>query len=484
MGYISRLLTIIPIGGVICYFLLMAANIYAIFRPATYIPFVYEIQGAKDTQGNPLPGHGPFFEPEKQFQVQVYLTTQSTLTYVEAQQLDEARLWQSPPFTLSDTAPDLDEQIQLNVTLPKQTTEPYQVWAHYFLYPIDNVKSMPPEQWIVSRKAPLIRYQLPIIKEERRLLEATSSEMDTDASAMQSRSPEPHWVPRLDLEVIHDRTVYLARTVPGDIYQYMDWIKYDRKLQYLPVIDADPLVVGPEDLVLLNDTLATQSLTLRLHTTSLGWFRIRRLLWSSLRTLSEPSATESSTVLRLSANDIDKFRLMLVDARPWLLLTTLVASILHILFEWLAFKEDVAHWRRLDNTAGVSKISVMLEAASRCIAVVFLWERRKDTSILFIGSAVLSAAVELWKVQRVMRVRNTILAQATPEGAKDSAENKLAQAEQQSQEVDRRAAKTIGLACIPIAIGYAIWSLLFQEHTGFRAWAIDALMAGAYLLGL
>ncbi|RKP08397.1 cleft lip and palate transmembrane protein 1-domain-containing protein [Thamnocephalis sphaerospora] len=209
--------------------------------------------------------------------------------------------------------------------------------------------------------------------------------------------------------------------------------------------------------------------------------------------MSAPAAADANQAvapggIRISAAEANKFRLMLVDIKPWLLLATLLAAVLHLLFEWLAFKEDVAHWRKLENTAGVSRMSVILEAVSRCMAVVFLWERRRDTSILFIGSACLSAAVELWKVRRVLRASKAIKpAQRNATVDKSKSDNAdvpmLTETEQLSRDVDRQSTRTIGLACVPLAIGYAAWSLVFQKHAGFRAWAIDALMAGMYLLG-
>lgn len=46
------------------------------------------------------------------------------------------------------------------------------------------------------------------------------------------------------------------------------------------------------------------------------------------------------------AGELDEIKRMLVETSPWLLITTTVVSILHMIFEFLAFSSDVSHWRK------------------------------------------------------------------------------------------------------------------------------------------
>lgn len=73
--------------------------------------------------------------------------------------------------------------------------------------------------------------------------------------------------------------------------------------------------------------------------------------------------------------DLDEIKRMLIETNPWLLITTALVSVLHMLyvlrakcepltrpdwsetcyrFEMLAFSSDIAHWRKRDELVGVS----------------------------------------------------------------------------------------------------------------------------------
>ena len=49
---------------------------------------------------------------------------------------------------------------------------------------------------------------------------------------------------------------------------------------------------------------------------------------------------------------------MFVETHSWLLVTTIVVSFLHLLFDILAFKNDINFWRGLQSTKGISVRSI------------------------------------------------------------------------------------------------------------------------------
>lgn len=51
---------------------------------------------------------------------------------------------------------------------------------------------------------------------------------------------------------------------------------------------------------------------------------------------------------------------MLQDTQPWLLALTGVVSVLHTVFDCLAFKNDISFWKNNKSTAGV------------CVGVLFI----------------------------------------------------------------------------------------------------------------
>ena len=52
--------------------------------------------------------------------------------------------------------------------------------------------------------------------------------------------------------------------------------------------------------------------------------------------------------------DADLMRETLLETSPWLLGLTFVVSLLHMLFDFLAFKNDIQFWRKKKSMAGMS----------------------------------------------------------------------------------------------------------------------------------
>ena len=50
--------------------------------------------------------------------------------------------------------------------------------------------------------------------------------------------------------------------------------------------------------------------------------------------------------------DVDDLRRLITDTNVWLLAVTILASVLHLLFEFLAFQSDIAFWRRCVRSGG------------------------------------------------------------------------------------------------------------------------------------
>ena len=46
----------------------------------------------------------------------------------------------------------------------------------------------------------------------------------------------------------------------------------------------------------------------------------------------------------LETLDLDEIKRIIVETEPWLLALTAVESVLHTIFEFLAFKNDISFW--------------------------------------------------------------------------------------------------------------------------------------------
>ena len=56
----------------------------------------------------------------------------------------------------------------------------------------------------------------------------------------------------------------------------------------------------------------------------------------------------------LETLDLDEIKRIFVETEPWLLGITAIVTVLHTIFEFLAFKNDVSFWSQKDSMEGIS----------------------------------------------------------------------------------------------------------------------------------
>jgi hypothetical protein len=82
----------------------------------------------------------------------------------------------------------------------------------------------------------------------------------------------------------------------------------------------------------------------------------------------------------------------------YLLAVTLLASVLHLLFEFLAFKSDVQFWRQNKSLRGLSVRTLFVDLFSQAVILLFLLDT--ETSLLVTVPSAFGVAIQLWKCQR------------------------------------------------------------------------------------
>jgi Cleft lip and palate transmembrane protein 1 (CLPTM1) len=78
-----------------------------------------------------------------------------------------------------------------------------------------------------------------------------------------------------------------------------------------------------------------------------------------------------------------------------------VVSLLHTIFEMLAFKNDIGFWSQNKSMEGLSARTVIINAC--CQVVVFLYILNNETSMLIIGSVGALQSCSCFKVCSSLR---------------------------------------------------------------------------------
>ena len=89
---------------------------------------------------------------------------------------------------------------------------------------------------------------------------------------------------------------------------------------------------------------------------------------------------------------------MLLDTNIYLVITTFVVSVLHMIFEFLAFKNDIQFWNSKKdgkNLEGLSIRSVMTSIIQSVI--VFLYVLDNDANKMIIFNIFVGMLIDFWK---------------------------------------------------------------------------------------
>lgn len=83
--------------------------------------------------------------------------------------------------------------------------------------------------------------------------------------------------------------------------------------------------------------------------------------WQLFTTMTD--AFEKSAAQNGGGGELDEIKRALIETSPWLLITTAIVSVLHMLFEMLAFTGDVKHWR--NKKVPTRKLAELTRAGQR-----------------------------------------------------------------------------------------------------------------------
>lgn len=150
---------------------------------------------------------------------------------------------------------------------------------------------------------------------------------------------------------------------------------------------VDEIGLTSDKYIYLNGTV--QDLPLKI---SIGPMSSQRWLLTSI--LEEALLTQKS--FGFSDRDIDDIRRMVTETSLSFLLVTMIASVLHLLFEFLAFRSDVNFWKDNKSLAGLSTRTLITDLISQVI--VFLYLIESDASMLVTIPSFIAVCIQLWKV--------------------------------------------------------------------------------------
>ena len=188
-------------------------------------------------------------------------------------------------------------------------------------------------------------------------------------TAVDRSRPVAHWRSKIVVSVMTDQVSMAPAQVPGELAHYIQ-LTQDRT-KYLPILYVDELTMRMRDLRIVNTTDTASDVEIAYKPISFGKLRLFMQFTGALRSMHNLGFTEKDT---------DEVKGIFADTSLVLLLVTFGVSAVHLLFDFLAFKNDISFWRSRRTMEGLSRKTILWRAFSQ--SVIFFYLLDEETSLL------------------------------------------------------------------------------------------------------
>jgi len=339
-------------------------------------------------------------------------------------------------------------------TVPKLDSKLDKSKSDWWREPISGVRT----SYVLTR---LTEYSIPEAETFNLLGESEDTEKSPKKSIDRSR-PTTHLRSKVIISVMNDAVTMPLREIPPELARVVV-LTGDRK-SYLPILYVDELSMRMKDLRIVNSTDISSDIQILYQPISFGKLRLFLQFYSALSSMHQMGFTNKDT---------DEVKGIFADTNLVLLLVTFGVSAVHLLFDFLAFKNDVKFWREKKTMEGLSRKTILWRAFSQC--VIFLYLVDEETSMLVLIPAGIGALIESWKVTKALHIKFSFR-----DGFSYGADTV---GEVNTAHLDDTAMKYLSWLLYPLCIGGAVYSLLYTPHKSWYSWTIQTTVNGVYAFG-
>ncbi|KAI5709718.1 hypothetical protein M8J75_002678 [Diaphorina citri] len=265
-----------------------------------------------------------------------------------------------------------------------------------------------------------------------------------------------HWHPNLTINLVTDQTNWVEGSVPPPLNEYIEFLPDGG--HYKPAVFFNDYWNMLRDYSPINSTVTSLDLTLTYQPLSLFKWQIY-----SAQTMKS----------KWSVNNQDSLKEALLETSPYLLAATVIVSILHSVFELLAFKNDIQFWNNRQSLEGLSVRSVFFNVFQSVVVLLYVLDNDANTLIRI--SCFVSVGIELWKINKVLDISFAAGRKALGFIPIPDFKDKGSYVESSTKQYDELAFKYLSWALFPLLAGYAVYSLLYLEHKGWYSWVLNML---------
>ena len=438
----------------------------------------------------------PIWPVNSSLDVSIYVSSSLVLPTVSSLP-KESLVLEERNFKIGDYKDKRD--VQTIITVPKEVQENGTLWAHFYVALSGHQLDPLAKDYDIATAThffrPLNQY-LPKkkVRKLKMLLDKTNeTEVPVDEKP-QGLHVASYYHPNFTVSVVPDTGVQAWESMHPSMRKNMNLEPTgarDASGQngwYYPVFFLNTFWQLRSHMTELNDTVTTLPLNIQLNNLANWKYSLYASMDDGMKQSQMQTASGTGPGTGGDGTEFEKFKEILLDTNSYLLGTTVIVTILHMIFEALAFKSDIAHWRKKKDIIGTSVRTILANVFMQTIIFLYLVDNSDGTSWMILAGQGFGILLEAWKITKTVDVR---LREPGPDSRFHflpyivvfEDKHKLTVTEQKTQEYDQIAFRYLYIIAVPLLLAYAAYSLVYETHKSWYSFVIETLVGSVYAYG-
>jgi hypothetical protein len=275
-----------------------------------------------------------------------------------------------------------------------------------------------------------------------------------DADKGPARTPFPYHYKTVRFDLLYIESPANRGATSPFVERHLYW--KERERAFLPLPRADSFFDIESQQVPLN--LTKPNFTIGFEFNMRGTFIFSLKLYFDMAFGMHEFAQESW----------EDIKSVFINANPILLWTTMIAFVLHSIFELLAFERDLQFWRRKKSLVGVSMRTLLIQLCAQLVFFANMFASEKSFPIYVIGMEFLVIAKEVWKLAKLIKFTRKWPFVETRDEYKG-----------ETDDADARGMTVLLWVLLPLVIAYAVYQLIYSKHVSYWSYLVHCT-AGAF----
>eukprot|EP00929_Paragymnodinium_shiwhaense_P105406 TRINITY_DN70401_c0_g1_i1.p1 TRINITY_DN70401_c0_g1~~TRINITY_DN70401_c0_g1_i1.p1 ORF type:complete len:608 (-),score=137.76 TRINITY_DN70401_c0_g1_i1:121-1944(-) len=234
--------------------------------------------------------------------------------------------------------------------------------------------------------------------------------------------------------------------------------------QFFLPLSVNTLVSPRDEYMPLRSDAEPPSVELRFSRIGMAYWTLQYQLGLSF--------DEAERLYGVNSYDIDSFKQMIGGSSPWKIIIVYSITILHFIFEYLAFSNDIQFWRSKTSFEGLSSTSVAMQAGMSIISLLYVIEVRQSKIAMYF--IMFRMCLHFWKLSKMTTLKSSpsfpFVEWVNRQGVSDQMEEM-----QEVYEDEKKCMRYLMLVLLPIIAIVCGYRLVNHRYRSWYSWIILSL---------